>query len=245
MSLSINDILSKTDHRPWPLPKGAFVYYQEWLRLLFFHFKVDIKTIAQLLPPGIEPDVFEDSAWISVVPFSMKNIRPRLLPSFPPISNFDEINVRTYVTDGKHSGVFFLNIEAGSSFSAWLAKSLSGLPYEKSAIHRNQLSSYTSLNPAKGFSLDVEYAIGNPTTQPEPFDLWLTERYRLYLTLNGQTFSYDIHHHPWPLQQVSFSKLNINYQWPGIQLTANNIVKAHYSPGVQVLAWARKAVSSF
>ena len=59
-----------------------------------------IKALASLqilVPAEIEIDLFEGKPWVSLVAFTMEKIRPRYLPYFPPISNFDEINIRTYV----------------------------------------------------------------------------------------------------------------------------------------------------
>ena len=230
-----------TTHRPWPLPDGKYSWYQEWRRLIFLHFKLAYGEIEQLLPEGIKPDMFNDSAWVSIVPFSMQNIRPRLLPAFAPVSHFDEINVRTYVTDGKHPGVFFLNIEAGNKIAVQLAKTLSGLPYEKSEMNRSfgPVCGYRSKNTMKKFKLDMEYSIGKDVAVPSPLDIWLTERYRLYLAVNKRTYSYDIHHLPWPLREITFKSLKLDYSLNGLNLNQAGLVKANYSDGVKVVAWGR------
>ena len=42
----------------------------------------------------------------------MEQIHPRLLPSIDSVSNFYELNIRTYVKSSGKPGVYFLSIEA-------------------------------------------------------------------------------------------------------------------------------------
>ena len=56
-------------------------------------------------------DTFGGRAYLGIVPFFMRNIRPRFLPTVPGISNFMELNLRTYVYD--RSGV------PGSGSTRW------------------------------------------------------------------------------------------------------------------------------
>ncbi|HUH26163.1 MAG TPA: DUF2071 domain-containing protein, partial [Flavobacterium sp.] len=115
---TIKELLQHTEHRPWKHPKQTYSYYQEWNNALFFHWKVDKEELQKQLPKNLELDLYEGEAWISLVPFTMQKIRPRLLPSLSFISDFDEINLRTYVVKNGKPGVYFLNIEAGKKLSA-------------------------------------------------------------------------------------------------------------------------------
>src|SRR5262245_25172388 len=135
--MTVKEILQQTTHRPWPLPAGSFAWYQEWNRLIFLHFRIDVQTIAPLLPKGLQPDLFDGSAWVSLVPFSMEHIRQRLLPAVDFISNFNEINLRTYDTDGQKAGVYFFSIEADKWLSTLMAGSISGMPYEQASLQRS------------------------------------------------------------------------------------------------------------
>lgn len=63
-----------------------------------------------MVPHDLEIDLFEGKPWVYLVAFTMEKIRPKYLPSFPPISDFDEINIRTYVKKDNKAGVYFLSI---------------------------------------------------------------------------------------------------------------------------------------
>lgn len=242
--MSIPVILKNTGHRPWPLPDTAWKYYQEWNKSLFLHWPVDPDTLRAVIPAGTKLDLYEGKAWISVVAFTMQKIRPKHLPFFKPVSDFHEINVRTYVTKDNKPGVFFINIEAQKALSVFLSRSISGLPYEKATILRslhNNLHTYASVNHKKQFHLHAEYILADAPVVKTPLDLFLTERYCLYVPAQQQLFRYNIHHAEWPMQPVTIHKLLLEYKAGETLLTTDTPpVLSHYSEGVQVVAWDKE-----
>ena len=101
------EILKSTEHRPWKLPSGNWKFYQEWNDAIFLHWQVSLSALKKYVPNELEIDLFDGKAWVSVVIFKMQKIRPRNLPSFDPISDFDEINIRVYVKSNGKTGVYF------------------------------------------------------------------------------------------------------------------------------------------
>ena len=233
-------ILSLKSHRDYDYPQQSWMYYQEWNRVLFLHYQVPVELLHDLIPKELTIDSFEGTAYISIVPFTMENIRPRFLPSLDFVSNFGEINVRTYVVKDGRRGVYFLNIEAEKYLSAFLSKKLSGLPYEKSNIKITG-SKYISQNINKGFFLDTEYTIGEKIQNKTALDLWLTERYCLYVDNKDSLFRYEIHHEEWDLNTVQLKKLDLNYEIGKLKVTESTDL-VHYSKGVKVLAWNKVKV---
>ncbi len=238
----ISSLLQNTGHRPWPIPEGEWSYYQEWNNVLFLHWKVPYEELIKLVPEDIPLDIFESNCWVSLVAFTMQKIRTRKLPSFYPISNFHEINVRTYVKHDNKAGVYFLSIEAEKVASSFIARLLSGLPYEKANISRIQTKNtqqYSSVNKQKGFKLDAKYLVAETLVAKSALDKWLTERYCLYQEHGLNTYRFDIHHNPWPLNSVKVSDLNTCYKIGNISLTRKPDLM-HYSTGVKVVSWNRK-----
>src|ERR1700759_3291980 len=72
---------------------------QRWESLLFLHWRVRPDLIQQTLPPGLVVDTFHGDAYLGIIPFFMRNVRPIGLPLLPWLSHFQELNVRTYVFD--------------------------------------------------------------------------------------------------------------------------------------------------
>jgi uncharacterized protein len=75
-------------------PAGRPVMYQQWRDLLFLHWEYSTAAIQATLPEGLVVDTFGGKAYLGVVPFFMRNIRPCFLPVMPGISNFMEMNLR-------------------------------------------------------------------------------------------------------------------------------------------------------
>jgi uncharacterized protein YqjF (DUF2071 family) len=236
----IEPLLKDTLHRPWPLPAERWRYYQEWNDALFLHWEVDYEVLRKLVPEGLQIDRLEGKCYVSLVVFTMQKIRPRNLPSVKFISDFHEINLRTYVEQDSKKGVYFISIEAEKLLSAIVARSLSGLPYEKSVIKRND-TKLTAAHPNRNFRIDASYTINENIQQKTSLDQWLTERYCLYLAPKDY-YRYEVHHREWELKQVQLDKLQLRYQLEGLTLSEENIVAAHYSKGVEVVAWGRKKI---
>src|SRR5262245_23029630 len=84
-------------HRPWKMPDRPWVMTQSWHDLLFAHWTINAAVLRAKVPPAFELDVYDGEAWIAVVPFFMTNVAPRGVSSLPWVSEFAELNVRTYV----------------------------------------------------------------------------------------------------------------------------------------------------
>lgn len=230
-------ILHHTEHRPWPVPDTLWRYYQEWNHAIFLHWKVDYDALRKLVPGELEIDCFGEQAWVSLVLFRMEKIRPRFLPALSFLSNFDEINLRTYVKFKGKAGVHFLKIEAGNKLSCELAKALSGLPYEFETIERSDVCN--PIHYIKSKHISLEASITKDELIKTDLDIWLTERYALFQHTAKGINAYDIHHLEWPIEKIQLTHLDLHYpEYPS--LLSGNPDCMHYSSGVQVLAWAKQ-----
>src|SRR5690606_2886044 len=235
--MKIREILNTTKHRPWEIPTDSWKFYQEWNNAIFLHYQVDLTELKKFVPEELEIDFFEGKPWVSVVAFTMKKIRPKNLPAFPPISDFDEINIRTYVKSKNKTGVYFLSIEGGKSLSCKIAKGISELPYRYSKINRTE-QNYQSQNSEFKDNLNIEFKIGMELTNKTELDKWLTERYALFQETNESINKFEIHHLEWPINEINLQKLELNY--PRFKKLINEKPsRTNYSKGVKVLAWGK------
>ncbi len=237
----IGKILSDTNHRPYGYPSGKWNYYQEWNHALFLHWIIPFDILRPLVPQKLNLDSFKEDFYVSLVAFTMQKIRPRNLPSIKLISNFEEINIRTYINNDNKKGVYFLNIEAQKRLSAFIAKTLSGLPYEKSNIKR-QNNQFRSNNFFKNYHLDTEFKVTELLENKSALDKWLTERYCLYMNKKYHIYRHDIHHKEWKIKQVEITRLDLSYKIGDIDLTNKSPDLIHYSDGVKVVAWKRTKI---
>lgn len=234
----IKEILKRTEHRPWVLPTGNWKYYQEWNNAVFLHWQVDINELKKFVPNDLVIDLFEGKPWVSLVAFTMEKIRPRNLPSFFPISDFDEINIRTYVKYNNKTGVYFLSIEGGTKISCQVAKSLSELPYRHSTIRRKE-DYYCSENSSFKDRLELSYQVGPPLSEKTKLDKWLTERYALFQDTDTSINEFEIHHIEWPTFNIKLKSIDVQY--PRFdKLLSSTPDLSHYSTGVEVVAWDKK-----
>src|SRR5579884_1274138 len=117
-----------SEHPPHKVERP--VLYQNWTRLTFLHWRYRPDAIGHLLPPGLELDTFDGAAWIGLTPFLLTGLRPPGLPVLPWLSQFPEMNVRTYVygPDGER-GIWFFTLEASRLAAVLGARLAYRLPY--------------------------------------------------------------------------------------------------------------------
>ncbi len=236
--MSIKEILNITNHRPWKIPRGSWKFYQEWNNAVFLHWQVELAELKKIVTQELEIDLFDGKPWVSIVVFNMEKIRLKNFPSFPPISDFDEINIRTYVKSNNKTGVYFLSIEGGTSLSCKLAKLISKLPYRYSRMERDE-GVFKSTNSVYNENFKLSYNTGEIVSEKEELDLWLTERYALFLETTNSINEFEIHHLEWPINTIKIKKLELNY--PRFNQLINNVPhKVQFSKGVKVVAWGKK-----
>ncbi|MGZ4787816.1 MAG: YqjF family protein [Terriglobales bacterium] len=247
-----NELLSQHSHRPFPLPKSPWVMRQEWHNLLFAHWALPADIVREVVPHELPLDLWEGKAYVGVVPFQIRNLRPRGVPPFPGVSHLGEINLRTYVTIDDKCGVYFFSLDAENVSAVLAARLVYALPYFKAkfGIHiKGDEISYTSHRTTRpkpaGFSakyrLTSEVLPWRPMVQA--LERFVTERYCLYTVVAGHVYRTNIHHLPWPLQLAS------------AEITTNTIAQTvpldlstpppllHFSKFIDVLVWWPERVS--
>src|SRR5262245_6941147 len=150
-----SSILDQVAHRPWTMPDRPWVMTQTWNDLLFAHWSVDAAQLRALIPPSFELDLFDGEAWLGIVPFEMTNVSPRGVPSLPWVSEFPELNVRTYVRVDDRPGVYFFSLDAGNALAVQTARMLLNLPYHTAEMavlrHANAIE-YRSSRVSNGLA---------------------------------------------------------------------------------------------
>jgi len=198
-------------------PKLPTVMYQRWEELLFLHWPVEPQVVAKVLPPGLGVDTYKGKAWLGVVPFSMRGVRPRFLPAVPGLSSFPELNLRTYVVDELgRPGVWFYSLDTPKHLPNWIARTFFHLNYRFARIQvedKGGSRSYRSeLWMGTDWDVPQEYEwerIGEPfTAEAGSLDFFLAERYRLfaYNDAKAQLMTGQVHHQAYPLQQVNLKR---------------------------------------
>ncbi|HWR13235.1 MAG TPA: DUF2071 domain-containing protein [Terriglobales bacterium] len=249
--MTADEILAVRSHRTYPLPQKPWVMRQEWHDLLFAHWEVPIETIRALVPPQLELDLWDGRAYLAVVPFVVRNLRPRGVPSLPVISHFAENNVRTYVTCRGIPGVWFFSLDAANLSAVLGARFAYTLPYFRArfafATAGNTVR-YSSrrLQRPKPAEFRGEYRPVSEVLEWRPPDQalerFLTERYCLYAIAAGHVYRTQIHHVPWPLQNAE-ARIELNTMTAPLGVRLENQPLLHFSKFQDVLVWLPERVS--
>jgi uncharacterized protein len=223
----------------------------EWRDLLFAHWPVPVAALRPYIPPALEIETYDGTAWLGVVPFRMTGVRPRLVPALPWVSAFAELNVRTYVTIGGVPGVWFFSLDAANPLAVRVARRGFHLPYFDAQMACVEIGAdlhYLSLRTHRRAPEATFVARYRPngaiySSPKNSLEYWLTERYALYAaTPRGQVLRGDIWHAPWPLQvaEAEIEKNTMTAQI-GVQLPDLQPI-LHFARYLNVVAWQPEAV---
>ncbi len=198
-------------------------------------------------------DTYNGSAWAGVVPFFMRKIRPVWSPTVPYLSNFLELNVRTYAYDENGTpGVWFLSLSANRWLAVQLARSFFHLPYfwsQMSALkdgHNWIDYRCRRFNDPLKQSCRYRYrGTGTPTPAKEnTLEFFLAERYILFAPLgNGKIATGQVHHTPYLIQPAEVETYSEEVlQLDGLPLPDSPPASALFSEGVDVEVFGLKTV---
>lgn len=218
------------------------VGYQRWDRLLFADWPVRPELLRPLVDRRLELDLHEGRAWVSLTPFTVRGARLRGLPALPGLSEFHEVNLRTYVRHpGGPPGVWFLSLDAEAVLASAAARLALGLPYFVARIGRAERGDahvYRSrrLGWRRPARLDASWGVGYATGPAAPGSLehFLVERYALYSTLAGRLLRLRVRHAPWPLHEVWVDRFEETLSRAAGVPGPSGAPLARFSPGVDV-----------
>lgn len=221
-----------------------------WRHVLFANWPVDPALVDAHLPEALSVDTHAGDAWLSVVPFTNVDVRPRALPAGLGVA-LPELNLRTYVTHDGKRGVYFFSLDAEGIVGVLGARLFHYLPYYYARIdlvEEDDRVRFTSRRRHPGarpvrFAATYGPSGRRDDAEREPLDRFLTERYRYYTEATDGSLRYAaIRHEPWPLYDAE------------VEITENALFEANgfatpetdpihlYSPGVETIASENRLV---
>lgn len=202
-----------------PLPEervGRPVARMHWDCTSFLHWPYDPGSVQPLLPSELRPDTLHGSAWVSITPFVMRDVRPPGLRSLPRVGTFPETNVRTYVRHRGtgQDGLWFLSLDT-TRVVALAARAAIGVPYawSRMSVTRDAAQvlyvTHHRRVPREHASSRIGVVPGEPVSLGDrtPLDHFLTGRWRAFSRRAGRLFCTPVEHEPWPLQRASTTVL--------------------------------------
>lgn len=204
--------------------------------MTFLHWSFPSEEIRALLPEGIEPDTFEDRAWVGLTPFRVIGFRLPFMPPMPLVSNYPETNLRTYVRlpDGQDA-IWFFTLDVESFPTVLGARAVYGMPFRKSSmtVDVDDNIRYRSRRSDDGPSHDIVVVPGDLIAEDEltDFDNFLTGRWRTASRHAGRIWTTAAEHEPWPLRRATVERADESY-FASVGLEPAGAPVVHFSPGV-------------
>ena len=227
-----------------PNPVRRAVMKQGWYDLAYIHYRYSVEEVARILPDGLEVDVCDGSAWVGLIPFSMRGIGVPGLPAVPYLGSFPEVNVRTYVRRNGVPGVWFCSLDINRLLPTIVARTTYTLPYCFGRASNKRVGDelHTSVVrrwPRGGAETKIHLKILEPIIKSSPLEIFLSARWGLYTTTRGGALRYaPISHECWPLQRAEIISLDdslvkaAGFATPNV--AANGEPHVMFSSGVQV-----------
>lgn len=189
-----------------------------WENIIMVNYEIDQEILTPFLPKGVNLDLYNGKAYVSLVGFMFKKTRLFNVP-IPKLGTFEEINLRFYVTRTDENntikrGVVFINETIPYKIVAWMANKLykehyTVVPTKHNIIKddENQKIKFEWLLDNKWNSIYVENGQSSHKMKQDSFEKFIYEHYYGYTkTGDHKTEEYSLHHPSWKIHQV------INYQ---------------------------------
>ncbi len=224
--------------------RGEPMFYARWDRAVFIHYAADPATLQRDVP--FELDLHEGRAFVSLVAFSLVQMRPRLGGRLgewllKPIATHEFLNVRTYVRHAGEPGIFFLAEWLNNRAAVLLGPRSFGLPYRFGHLAYQHAAAGDPLcgtATARGGQLIYKGRAHAGEFQPcESGSLteFLLERYTAFTQHRKQKRFFRVWHSPWPQSPAEIDVANGTLiACTGTWWQTAEFVGANYSPGAEV-----------
>ncbi len=217
----------------------------DWVDAVFLHYAVKPELLQPFVPFPL--DLRDGMAWVSLVAFTMKRMRPRQGGAagtclFKPIATHEFLNVRTYVTHKGEPGIHFLAEWLPNRLSVVLGPPVFGLPYRhgRNRYRHDMDTGFAGevVDAASGAALRyrAKPPLDGSLHEAEAGSLaeFLLERYNAFTTWCGLKRRFRVWHPAW--QHVELDAVveeNALMACTGAWAHEAKFIGAHYAPGYQ------------
>ncbi len=225
--------------------------FMEWRHVLFANWAVDPQVVEPHVPGELTVDTYDGQAWLSVVPFTNVDVRPRAFPANTGVP-LPELNLRTYVSYNETPGVYFFSLDADGLLAVLGARLFHYLPYYYADITLVEAGDEVRFTcrrrhpGARPVAFDATYGARGSKHYPDSGTLehFLTERYRYYTESPAGHLRYaNVRHDPWPLYEADVEiRSNTLFEANGFAAPESDPVYL-YSPGVETAASRSKLIA--
>jgi uncharacterized protein len=162
-----------------PRMKTFVAMRQRWESMLLLHWRVTPSVIERHLPDEVRVDTFDGSAWLSLVPFVSRRMRPALMPKTFGM-DYVEANLRTYVVYRGEPAIWLFSADVDSMVAAAGYRPLLGRASRRAIMSLTDLNGNVTLRATRGrAALTVNAVVEDLASPEDALDHFVLERYLL------------------------------------------------------------------
>jgi uncharacterized protein YqjF (DUF2071 family) len=192
-----------------------------WSNLFLLNYAVSPALLAKRVPAGLELDLRDGQAFVSLVAFDFLDTRVLGVP-WPGYRNFAELNLRFYVRRHGERGVVFIREIVPQRLVAWLARVLYNEAYVAAPLVSTIQETADTLTATRQLTWGTRtYSItvtgSKPATRPgeESVEHFFKEHHWGYVTgRNGRTRVYRVDHPVWEVYPVL--SYHLDFDWADV-----------------------------
>ena len=194
-----------------------------WENLIMANYAIDPEILKPYIPNGVELDLFEGKAFVSLVGFLFRKSRIFGIP-IPLLGSFEEINLRFYVKRKEGNqykrGVVFINETVPYKPVAWLANKLYKEHYiaiptkHRIAVNQNEKEvEFQWKTPYQWNTIRVKASIFSGEMERGSLQEFIFEHYFGYTKIS-ETVSqeYKINHPRWQVNEIKEYHIDCNFK---------------------------------
>lgn len=194
-----------------------------WENIIMANYVVPQTLLQPYLPKGLELDLYNGEAYISLVGFLFKNTKLFTIP-IPYFGTFEEVNLRFYVIRKEGNrikrGVVFINETVPYKIVAWIANKLYHESY--TTVKTKHQWNFTKTTKQINYnwkvgkdwnSIGVEAQLTVSEIQSNTIEEFIFEHYIGYAKLNEhETEEYNLYHSSWKINKVVKHSINCDFE---------------------------------
>ncbi len=191
----------------------------QWTHLFLATYAVPPELLRSRLPPGLDLDLREGQAFVSLVAFQFADTRVFGV-SWPGYRNFAELNLRSYVRRNGERGVTFFREYVPQRLVAWIARLVYNEPYRVapfSGVIRDEAGVVTAeYRLSVGGREHVMSVTGSkPAIVPSENSIehfFKEQRWGYGRSRSGQLLRYDVEHPVWQVYPVTEYRVDLDWE---------------------------------
>ena len=194
-----------------------------WENIIMSNYAIDPEILKPFIPKGVELDLYNGKAYVSLVGFMFKKTKLFNVP-IPFFGTFEEINLRFYVQRKENGitkrGVVFINETIPYRIVAWMANKLYNehytvVPTRHSIVENSDSKKikFDWLLNKKWNSIYVEASNDSHKMKNDTLENFIYEHYFGYTKIDeNNTEEYRLQHPSWKINTVLNTKIECDFK---------------------------------